>query len=96
MMRTLIKALLPAFAAVLLAAFGALALEGQGPGHKKGDGQPPRSMDFAPGQGEARPTLIIRGKGGKITDVERQGVQPLRPGEPDAGPGTAPGHDSEE
>lgn len=77
MMRLLMKLVLPALLVVALTALAAPALEGHGPRNAEdGNGVPPRGSELAPGQEQGRPTLIIRGKGGKITDVERQGVQP--------------------
>lgn len=62
---------------VLFVSAPALGLEGRPPARdKSGKDREKSGSTFAPGESRGKPALIIRGKGGKITDVERRGGRP--------------------
>jgi len=68
-------------AALLLTALGWNMASAQQRRPEQGGQRPPANGERFESPGRQRPSLIIRGKGGKITDVERRGGSSFQPGE---------------
>lgn len=91
MMKTILNIIGAVLLLVLLICSAASAQKRRDPG----PGEKTRHNGFAPEQAPQKPTLIIRGKGGKITDVERQGVMPREGGGDEAAKPRPPTRDDE-